>query len=57
MDQHPTYYKIMPKDMFKHQNVVFVPGREFNVSAEFYESTLEDGTKFSDHCAKVHAPR
>lgn len=57
MDQHPTYYRIMPKDMFKHHNIVFVPGREFSVSEEIYQSVLDDGTTFADHCAKVHAPR
>jgi hypothetical protein len=46
-----TYYQVTVNTVFTTANMVFMPGKTYVVSQEIYDSTLSDGSKFSEQCA------
>jgi hypothetical protein len=49
----PTYYQVTVNVAFTTANEVFLPGKTYYVSQEVYDSTLTDGSKFSERCVSV----
>ena len=55
-DVDPTtvsYYSVMVGDVFEYNKVKFMPGKIYHVAPAMYLGSLDDGSKFSDHCTQI----
>lgn len=48
--QEVHFYKVRVDRPFVAANTVFMPGRDYRVSARVYDSTLEGGGAFKERC-------
>lgn len=48
-----TYYDIVPNSSFFTANTQFMPSQTYTVSADVYNSTLDDASSFASRCSSA----